>query len=379
MVRSSVQLDRDNARLLSGVIGSLLLHAVLFSPVLMALLGTSRPPPTPMRSEMMPDAVEPPPPDETQPLGIDKPMPSSLTWIGYEDYREHLARLAEVEQAAMTDDPTGMPVEPQPTMDSPQPTEIVEADATSADQAREDVTETHAVAQAEAEQRETAEPSSPPPPIDLMRILESLSLSATGDEPEIAADSDDLGSPDVEPIPDLVGRMLEAMQQTPALEATREESKGADRSELAPPTASQDEPASAQQLPPAAPPPAPTTADQADRDADPTSIINVPEENWKLGRPLAAQGLELRPQRPTFTILTLLTAAPCNPLCEIVFRRDGRPISARLIDTSCDPRTDEAILSSLYRWRASGQLLRDMRGEQTHSVRIRILLTRRSR
>ena len=100
-------------------------------------------------------------------------------------------------------------------------------------------------------------------------------------------------------------------------------------------------------------------------------------ESWKLGRPLAAHGLELRPQRPTFTTLTLLTAAPCNPLCEIVFRRDGKPTSARLIDTSCDPRIDEAILSSLYRWRASGQPIRELQGDQTHSVRIRILLTRR--
>jgi hypothetical protein len=377
MERSPVQYPHDDASLVGGAFGSVLLHALLLSPMFVALPASS-PAPLPRQSETKLHLVAPPPPDESPPLGIDKPMPPSETWIGHEQYEEHLAPPAEVEQAAMTDDPIGLPIDPRPT-NVAAPADIDVAQPPSAarpPEAAESSTEV------EDEPADAVE-STGPPPMELTNVLESLSLPSVQDRPDVAAKPSDVaGSPDAEEMSELLERMLAAMkmseQDKPTLEHAKEHGETGPEAD-APPDTTESPPQPPPSPSPPAPPPAPTPADQADRDADPSSTIDVPAENWKLGRPLAAQGLELRPQRPSFTILTLLTAAPCNPLCEIVFRRDGRPISARMIETSCDPRIDEAVLSSLYRWRASGQVLRDLQDEGTHAVRLRILLTRRPR
>src|SRR5690606_25572623 len=58
-------------------------------------------------------------------LGLDALNPSSLTWVGYEQYEEHIAALAEFEQAAFTEHPGDgdmdplAPVADQPPVDSP--------------------------------------------------------------------------------------------------------------------------------------------------------------------------------------------------------------------------------------------------------------------
>src|SRR5262249_53409536 len=94
---------------------------------------------------------------------------------------------------------------------------------------------------------------------------------------------------------------------------------------------------------------------QADKQSQPTSGAEVPRDHWQMGRPLANKGLELRPRRPTFTLLTMLTSAPGNPLCEMLFNKDGVVTNARIVDSSGDPRIDEGILNSLYYWRAAGE------------------------
>jgi TonB family protein len=63
-----------------------------------------------------------------------------------------------------------------------------------------------------------------------------------------------------------------------------------------------------------------------------------------------------------------------NPLVEISFARNGRPTNARIIESSGDTRLDEPILDSLYRWRAKGKKLDDLKGEETFDVKLRILL-----
>ena len=115
---------------------------------------------------------------------------------------------------------------------------------------------------------------------------------------------------------------------------------------------------------------------QADKESDATSIIDVPPEKWRLGKPLAAHGLELKPRRPTIDVLTMLTAAPGNPLCQINFGRSGEPKAAAILRGSGDSRVDDAILASLYRWRASGKELDGLSNDQTIEVRIHMLLNR---
>ena len=117
--------------------------------------------------------------------------------------------------------------------------------------------------------------------------------------------------------------------------------------------------------------------DQAEQESDATSTIEVPLDNIKLGKPLAAKGLRLKPRKPEFTTLTMLTAAPGNPLVELQFRRDGKPQRVRIIEGSGDARIDEAILNSLYRWRASGKELKALKRGELMPIQIRIVLSDR--
>ena len=128
---------------------------------------------------------------------------------------------------------------------------------------------------------------------------------------------------------------------------------------------------------PTQPQPAGQPGVQSDQESDASSIVQVTMEQLSLGRPLAAQGLQIKPRKPVFTTLTLMTAIPANPTAELRFRRDGKPARVRLLESSGDSRIDEAVLNSLYRWRAAGKKLRELKGNETIPVRIRIMLNRR--
>ena len=81
---------------------SLLIHLAL-GVVLVATVATNAGP----RAIDHPAPTPPPPEsDPAEALGIEESEAETLTWIGYEEYEKHLARLSEVEQAAMSVDPT---------------------------------------------------------------------------------------------------------------------------------------------------------------------------------------------------------------------------------------------------------------------------------
>jgi hypothetical protein len=132
---------------------------------------------------------------------------------------------------------------------------------------------------------------------------------------------------------------------------------------------------------PAAPSPAgdpgETTAKRgelSDRESDATSIIEVPMNAWHLGRPLAAQGIVLRPVRPRFTVLNRLDGIARNPIGELVLGRDGIPISARVVRSTGNPGVDQSIRSALFKWRASGEQLEKLKPGQTLTIRLRLIM-----
>ncbi len=112
----------------------------------------------------------------------------------------------------------------------------------------------------------------------------------------------------------------------------------------------------------------------SDRESDATSIIEVPMNAWQLGRPLAAQGIVLRPVRPRFTVLNRLDGIARNPIGEIVLGRDGVPISARVVRSTGNPGVDQAIRSALFKWRASGEQLEKLKPGQTLTIRLRLIM-----
>jgi hypothetical protein len=313
---------RARLPILACLLASLIIHVTVVVPAFSATLQRSREAPS-RAAQLAADDVEPP---ETAPpevdLGIDASHHTTLTWVGYDEYREHLAQLADVEQAAFTLAPPAA----EAVADAVADTEAV-ADAVAVTEAVADavaVTDTFPVAVAPAE----------------------IGERAVG-EPEPA--------PQTEPDrPSFQARVMSAVARI--IEAGR-------RGEIAEPSALPSETSDE-----------PRPGETAMKESDPSSIIDVPIEQIRLGRPVAREGLELRPRRPHFTAHLLVTSSPHNPLVEIVFRRDGVPVRAAIIESSGDARVDHAIEASLYRWRASGKRLLELEGEETLTVTLRIVL-----
>jgi outer membrane biosynthesis protein TonB len=276
------------------------------------------------------------PPDDSVKLGIDESTDSSMTWIGYDEYEEHLAALAETEQAAFTDSTMGgTPSEPA---SSPAP-----------------AAETQPPDNAQDESGETNDP--------LAEIEAWLEASQVGPGPPAGEPTDPVAEAQaLEDLLDSLERMLsEAPDPQPRQQATPPQ----------PPAPQQPAQPSETDAPPT-PPGEP--ADPSDQESDATSTRDVPLDDIKLGKPFASHGLRIKPRRPEFTTLTMLTAAPNNPLAELRFRRDGKPQRVRILKSSGDARIDEGILNSLYRWRASGKKLQELKKGETIPVRIQIVL-----
>ncbi|MHC4430073.1 MAG: energy transducer TonB family protein [Planctomycetota bacterium] len=283
-----------------------------------------------IRARFDPEAFSKPTPEPLV-LGIESEQkPSTLTWIGYEEYLEHLARLSEVEQAAFRTETTPPPSPPEVVPETPA-----------------------------AETAET--PSESGATAGMLAELEMrLEAIHDGAGPPGTVDGTSAGGPPG-PLEAILAELADAAAEAEALEA---ETLAAKPDEPVPPA------------PEAEPAPPEEPADVSDLESDPTSTVDVKWQDLQVGRPLAASGLTLKPRRPEFTLLTRLTAAPANPQVAIRFRANGVPDDARILTSSGDTRVDEAILNSLYRWRATGKRLENLAADGTFTIKMRIILSR---
>ncbi len=325
--------------LVLGFVASVLAHVAIIVPLLVAIMTASG-----WQSVRLDTAFEPedfkaseqePDQDDEVRLGIDARTPSSFTWIGYEEYQEHLAVLAEVEQAANS------PAAPAQLSDplNAEPPELPElSELPEQDQSQPEIDARAAAAQ-------------------LSKLLEILELAASPTE----STNDQADTPNT----DLTGlqRALASLDEllAKAMEKAREETEVVATNPPAPKPNPQA---------------APTSGNASEMESDPTSKLEVPLADIKLGKPIAGHGLQIKPRRPSFTTLTMLTAAPGNPLVEIRFPRSGRPVRAQILESSGDRRVDEAILNSLYRWRAQGEQLEALGEGQSIPIRLRIMLVK---
>ncbi len=324
---------RASTAVLLGLAVSLILHGSIILPALFKVMNGEVEPMRALRADFNPEDFMAPDVDPDQiELGIDESTVSTMTWIGFEDYQEHLAALAQVEQAAFQTTPTGSEAVTASPSETPPPT---------------------------PEQQDPQEdPSTSPDPFD---ELEAWFDAEEGEGP----DPGEPTSPDArsQALEDIIERLSQMMENTVETEQPKPEPKP---QEPTPPAQA-----------PAQPQPAGQPGVQSDQESDATSTIEVTMAQLTLGRPLAAQGLQIKPRKPVFTTLTMLTAIPANPKAELRFRRDGKPARVRLLESSGDQRIDEAVLNSLYRWRAAGKKLRELERGETIPVTIRIILGRR--
>ncbi|HMN96966.1 MAG TPA: hypothetical protein PKC43_10755 [Phycisphaerales bacterium] len=407
---------------------AILLHVLLFSNLAPGIAAGGRS--SHVRGELAADEIAPPrsrPPEEVA-LGIDAPTPSSLTWIGYDHFEEHLARLSAIDQAAFDDDPSagagGVIAGESPTQSTPgsaaqsQPTMTASAEAAvDAAVAAEGRPTEAEVASAATSQTEAVEPlTAAPPPLPPGEPPGSPAADETPPRlprldvlPESTLPAPPIPVVETLDIPTLLPSRQLLERWTSPSESASEPRDGAtatgeaDRSDgqeaalpgsasearsereqggaAAPPTP----PAEATQAGAEAPPPAPgppvnrdrADGDDADRESDATSRVDVSPEHWRRGKPLAAHGLEIRTRRPIFPELTRLTAAPRSPVVEIFFDRSGAPRRAGIVRTSGDSRVDGPIVDALYRWRASGAPIARLGEGETIRIEMLILLSDR--
>ncbi len=367
---------RQRIRMALCVAASALLHVAVLTPLAIRTLAGARTLPDVPEPQETPNSPLP----ELDVLGVEKPTDAAVAWIGYDTYQEHLARLSEVEQAAFhLKEAVGnnAPGELQAATEPPQPESAAAKDAPSTDAVPEPPS-----------LRDATEPQPEELPIAVMpEIDESFKAPEMPAVP--AEDSGDLIPAIEEPRPRPTLTALKTLIEKlfdSAAASERSPDPVPNPSESTTPTSSPTAPvprpitaaSPAQETVPSKPvPPSPAPPEpgaNSDKEADPSSVIDVPPENWKLGQPLAAQGLDLRTRRPRFDELTRVTASPGNPVAAIAFDSRGVAVRVTLLTSSGDSRVDEPVINALYGWRATGKPLAKLRDKDTFTITIRILL-----
>lgn len=378
------RMHRDNLAALIAVIISLLLHVSILVPAFTALMSRENTYLKQVDAQL--ESTRPPASQDDLQLGLQKSEVSSLTWVGYDEYIEHLAEVSETEQAAFTEDPQGnIPVEaavptPQgsPHDDTQAPVEETsQASASSleADTPDEVTDETPPVPAFEASPEiDTLLTKTPvEPATDDAVALDDLAHEAdtAPETPQRAQSNEPLprSEPGDKPLPDPPTQKDDAASDTDTehqheRKATTPPARG--RPEQAQDTDREAQPRGK---------PTDREGDPADRESPATSIIEVEREDFKQGKPIAGKGLELFPKRLRFDIWTRLTRRPAyNPQCIIEFDRTGKVPRARIVTSSGDDEIDSVLLSSLYGWRARGKEINALTGDDTVPISIRILL-----
>ena len=331
------------------------------------------------------------PEPEREPLGIEESEAETLTWIGYEEYREHLARLSEVEQAAMLASPVagggGAPPPSRPRTAAPAkafPTAGLPSSAAPTSTApASETAEAEVILDREIVTEPKTRPTAAPEPVESETIDEATTSDAeatpdpstrpaeettsTDDVPEepvpvppVAEESDP--DPDSKPVPSPEPDPGPAPKPTPTPTPETNGDEGDAEGDAA---GDGDGPGE----------PAPESGNDADKDAEATSVIEVPASEWKQGKPLAARGLDITTRRPKIPVTAWLSYRPkYNPVARVEFDRTGKPKRASLLVRSEEPNLDERLIDMLYRWRAKGPRLKELTGDQTVSIELQLLL-----
>lgn len=288
-----------------------------------------------------PDAVESdrpldrlPPQDQHITLGETTSTAVSMTWIGFDEYREHIVDKAEVEQAALQRDPSGGG-RPIPAMPAPNPAAVAEAIARPAIEAAD----------------------------RMLKALEALPMPPPADTGDIAVaehpekDEEQADAPD-EPEP--------AEQQV--AEAHAPPKRPVESPQEQPPSEGEGD---------AKGPGAGTTiaeGEQSERESDASSLVEAQVK--QLGQPLAARGLHITTTKPRLSYRTQIMGGSADPVVRLFFASDGRVRSVEFLQRSGNIDIDRPVEDALYAWRAEGEALATLgdpiKGE-TISVDVRII------
>ena len=251
----------SNLPLALGLVLSLILHAAVIVPVLMMAFASPGPAGRMQAGRFDPEdfrapeeEAEAPEPPEVQ-LGIDASTPSTLTWVGYEEYQKHLAALAEFEQAAFTDEPTGGGRPEGALARTPEPQEP-----------------------AEERPEDEAEPAAPPAEAAALSEENIITIANWLDGLAASAGPESEEPTETEREPETIDPLARWLERIEAL---------ARQKQTEPQEPAKQQPAEAEVPQRAAEPAPPEPGEQAEKESDATSTIDVPLDEIRLGKPIA--------------------------------------------------------------------------------------------
>lgn len=380
----------------AALIASLALHLSAFGLV-HGIRNWGGLPVTQARADESPQRPEtsPPPEEDEIKLGIEDGAPAVVTWIGYDEYEEHLARLAQTEQAAFSSaiargTPEAMSTEQAPPQQAPatQPAEVEPPAAP--DQAGAKSAAPEEIASSSPAAQEAPRPAEAAP-------FDSFPLPPAPAERFVPQPREVEPQPQAEPIdePDEQGESPAPSQQPAERPLERPQAPSETVIEADPtltPTTAPSPLPGVSPTPVSSPQGEPTPLDstQSSKDSAATSTKQVPESKWDSGKPLAAEGLELRPyslyRHITWDSHDVMFAQQLNrgrwdgrvvrnPIVSMRFDRHGRVGEARIIRPSGYAPLDQMYLKSwIARWTAAGEGLTQLKlDELTAPIQMKIV------
>ncbi len=358
----------NNMVLLIGLAASVIVHIMVLFPVFVSVLSTPDDHVLLLRASFEEEAYRPrDEPEREVHLGLQESPHFSPNIVGYDEYQKHVAPVADVEQPDLSIQDPGAPAA------QAQPSEVVQPPAETPTPAEPEATEQFDLdessdATGSGQAPEAPLPSEqieqPPTAEDVQAIVDQITDAFKRLFPRSPA-QDPLKNPDDIPADELAAES-NAEQPTAPVEPQP----------AAPAEASNTKPETTPSQPTTEP--KPSERPPADLDSDPFSL-EMPLENMKTGKPIAGKGIEIKPVKPHQELFQRMTSAPGNPVVEIQFGKDHKPRRCFIRRSSGDTRFDEALKNSLYRWRAIGEEIDKLEGDETVNITLEIGLVERRR
>jgi len=275
-----------------------------------------------------------PPQDDRVRLGVERSDANTITWLGFEDPTPHDAPQAELEQAALEIARARRVAEQLQRAAASAPKTIADIAGARSEQTREQTP----VAPAGVDL-----PESPPRSADIVAAPESpqpqspgeaaLQREQTGQEPPAESAQADQGRP---------------VPQQPDAQPGQGESGEADAADNAAPT------------------PDDENTGAAEKDASARALKKPVKVDP--GRPVAAEGLDIRTVRPKWSHTTLLTSRPRSPVIRVYFNRQGKVDRAVFERNTGNRFVDQPLMNAVYAWTARGEALNDLAKEENEST-----------
>ena len=83
-----------------------------------------------------------------------------------------------------------------------------------------------------------------------------------------------------------------------------------------------------------------------------------------------ARGLKVKTSRLRMSPVAMRTSIPGEATVEVTFDKAGRVVGARIVRSTGYANWDAPLLASVYKWRASGELLQKIPGRLTRRINV---------